>query len=61
MYTPNIILRIAYQYIDLGRKSTTQSLSLVDPGGPPNTATATVNADSHFAFHTVSGGVSWRL
>jgi outer membrane immunogenic protein len=61
MYTPNVILRIAYQYIDLGRKSSTQSLAVVDPTpGPPDTATASASAGS-FAFHTVRGGVSWRL
>jgi hypothetical protein len=54
MWSPNIILSLGYQYVDLGRVSLASSTAVFG-------ATLSENASVHARFQVVTFGISWRF
>ncbi|MEX2034540.1 MAG: hypothetical protein WEA28_05040 [Xanthobacteraceae bacterium] len=54
---PDLILNLAYLYVDLGNVSGSAAASISNGG---NTGTGTVTANSDLAFHVARVGLSWQ-
>jgi len=55
MWSPNVVLSLGYQYVDLGNLSVASSV--VNTGGGGGSLVQSANA--HAQFHVVTAGLSW--